>query len=131
MNSESIQPDYRVESAATPPSRFDRFRQLVLRDPTLFDRLCQASEPAAFVALVVRLSEDRGCGVVAQDVTCEMQAGATRLYRPDEAVCVADLAGWTPIGLSWEQGRARLDWCRLGHISFIDSFFDQTVERAL
>jgi hypothetical protein len=69
-----------VRDVATTRLRFDRFRQLVFSDPILFDRLRQASEPATFAALAVRLSEDRGCGVTTQDVTCELQPDGTRLY---------------------------------------------------
>jgi hypothetical protein len=39
--------------------------------------------------------------------------------------------GWFPVRVYWHDGRAMVDWCRLGELRFEDPFFDGTVQRAL
>jgi hypothetical protein len=39
--------------------------------------------------------------------------------------------GWFPIRVYWDEGRPKVDWCRLGELRLEDPFFEQTVLRAL
>lgn len=39
--------------------------------------------------------------------------------------------GWFPIRVYWQDGRAMVDWCRLGELRFDDPFFEGTVHRAM
>jgi hypothetical protein len=104
----------------------------VLRNPTLCDVLRQATELEAFSPLAVRLSEHIGRAPSQQwTVTQALQVTGKILYRKDDVVSIDDLAGWTPIRLHWEKGRATLDWCWLGDTRFDDPFFDQTTEKAV
>src|SRR5450432_3556401 len=40
-------------------------------------------------------------------------------------------AGWIPIRFYWQQGRPMVEWAQLDGLRFEESFFDQTIERAL
>ncbi len=44
---------------------------------------------------------------------------------------INQLAGWIPIRIYWRDGRPMVDWCHPGKERFVDSFFDQTIERCL
>jgi len=46
----------------------ERFRQIVLADRGLFDQLRQRADLDGFVAVVVRLGAERGCGFTEQEV---------------------------------------------------------------
>lgn len=37
--------------------------------------------------------------------------------------------GWTPIRISWRDGRPEVDWCHTEGIEFDDPFFEETVQR--
>jgi EAL domain-containing protein (putative c-di-GMP-specific phosphodiesterase class I) len=47
---------------------FERFRQIVLRDLSLQQRLREIAERPAFVQKIVELSAEYGCRVTAEDV---------------------------------------------------------------
>jgi hypothetical protein len=91
-----------ADSTMIPP-HFNRFRKLVLSDPTLFECLRKMSEPASFVSLAVQLGQTLGCSFAAEAVTRALQTCEAQLEQPDETACAA-LAGWTPIRLIWDQG---------------------------
>lgn len=38
---------------------------------------------------------------------------------------------WIPIRVDWKHSQPMVDWCRLGRLRFTESFFDQTINRAL
>lgn len=42
----------------------------------------------------------------------------------------AQMEGWIPARLYWQDERAFLDWCYLGDTRLTEPFFDQTIERA-
>src|SRR3989449_2650290 len=44
---------------------------------------------------------------------------------------LAQLDGWIPIRLYWNQEQPMVDWCYMGKDSFKHSFFSQTVEECL
>jgi predicted ribosomally synthesized peptide with nif11-like leader len=54
--------------------RFEQFRQLVLQETVLQERLRETSDREAFIKLVVRLGEERGYRFTAADVEAAMQA---------------------------------------------------------
>ena len=41
------------------------------------------------------------------------------------------LADYMPIRVHWEQGYPLVDWCHFGEARFVESFFDQTIEKRL
>ncbi len=64
------------EMAVAPPaeSEFDRFRELVLSDPSLQEELMRATERAEFISLAVRLGEEHGARFTTNDVDAAFQA---------------------------------------------------------
>lgn len=44
---------------------------------------------------------------------------------------VAQLRGWMPIRLYWQQSRPLLDWCYMGTRRFTEPFFEQTLDECL
>lgn len=64
------------EMAATPgaESGFERFRQIVLRDPSLQAELMQATDLTEFTSLAIRLGEQHRARFTAGDVDAAMQA---------------------------------------------------------
>jgi hypothetical protein len=59
---------------AVPDDDFQRFRQLVLDDPTLQAPLRQTADQEEFVAEVLRLGRERGFGFSRQDVSDAVNA---------------------------------------------------------
>ena len=53
---------------------FEQFRTLVLQDQSLQERLRATADRNTFLALVVRMGEERGFQFTAQDVDAAMQA---------------------------------------------------------
>lgn len=43
----------------------------------------------------------------------------------------ARLVGWTPVRVLWQDARPVVEWCHLGQLRFRESFFEQTIGRAL
>lgn len=43
----------------------------------------------------------------------------------------AQLAGWMPIRLHWQQGSPRMNWCYYGKERFVESFFEDSVAKRL
>lgn len=43
----------------------------------------------------------------------------------------AQLAGWMPIRLHWQQGAPRMNWCYFGKERFVESFFEDSVAKRL
>jgi hypothetical protein len=41
------------------------------------------------------------------------------------------LAGWTPVAVTWRDGRPLIRWCFTEGVQFTDPFFEQTIERCL
>jgi hypothetical protein len=64
------------EMVATPgaESDFERFRQIVLRDPSLQAQLMQTTDPTEFTSLVLGLGEQHGARFTAGDVDAAFQA---------------------------------------------------------
>jgi hypothetical protein len=64
------------EMAATPgvESDFDRFRRLVLRDPTLQAELMPVTDRSEFTSLAIRLGEQHGARFTTGDVDAAFQA---------------------------------------------------------
>src|ERR1700730_3460913 len=64
------------EMAATPgaESDFDRFRRLVLRDPSLQAELMRVTDRTEFTSLALRLGQQHGAGFTAGDVDAAFQA---------------------------------------------------------
>lgn len=54
---------------------WERFRQDVLADPTLQERLRATRDWAAFVALALQLGAERGCALSAADLERALQTG--------------------------------------------------------
>jgi hypothetical protein len=119
------------ESAVPEPSRFERFRRLVLGDRVFFESLRRISDRNAFVEAAIRLSEQENCPLSAEDMMHALQNAGQSPQNPEDPMSVTDLVGWTPIRFHWELGRASLDWCWLGDTPFTEPFFDQTIEKAL
>ena len=44
---------------------------------------------------------------------------------------VTQLTEWTPARIHWERGYPLVNWCYLGHERFVESFFEQTIEKRL
>jgi predicted ribosomally synthesized peptide with nif11-like leader len=53
---------------------FEQFRQLVLRDTVLQEQLRSTPEREAFIALVLRMGEERGYAFTVEDVEAAMRA---------------------------------------------------------
>lgn len=53
---------------------FEQFRQLVLQDNVLQERLRETVDRETFITLVVRLGEERGYGFTVEDVEAAMRA---------------------------------------------------------
>ena len=49
----------------------------------------------------------------------------------DRLADVAQLDGWIPVRLYWNDGLPAIDWCYLGARGFLESSFEQTVEACL
>lgn len=49
----------------------------------------------------------------------------------DQEISAAEFAGWFPIRTFQHEDQLMVDWCRLGSLRFTDSFFSESVERAL
>ncbi|MEP6819613.1 MAG: sulfotransferase [bacterium] len=49
----------------------------------------------------------------------------------DKLSDVNNVAGWLPIRIYWSEGQPMVDWCQPGKERFVDSFFDETIERCL
>ena len=64
------------EMAATPgvESEFERFRRLVLSDPSLQGELMQVTDRKEFTSLALRLGEQHGARFTAGDVDAAFQA---------------------------------------------------------
>jgi hypothetical protein len=67
--------DASSKASLTGPAEFDRFRQLVLDEPSLWEVLDEPSDQAEFVALSVRLGQARGFRFEAHDVREALTAG--------------------------------------------------------
>lgn len=53
---------------------FEQFRQIVLHDPALQERLRLTTDHASFVGLVVQAGEERGCHFTHADVEAALNA---------------------------------------------------------
>jgi len=51
--------------------------------------------------------------------------------KVDRLIDVAQLEGWIPARVSWQEGKPLVDWCYLGEHGFSESFFDQTLNRCI
>lgn len=60
---------------------FEKFRQLVLQDASLQQRLKCTPDRAAFIALTVRLGEESGCRFDAEDVEEALRAARRTWVR--------------------------------------------------
>lgn len=54
---------------------WERFRLIVLHDQTLQEQLRAAPDWPAFLALALRLAQERGCDIVAEDVESALREG--------------------------------------------------------
>jgi hypothetical protein len=57
-----------VEQTEETKASFERFRQLVLDDASLFEKLGQMRNKRAFITLTQQLGRERGCIFAAADV---------------------------------------------------------------
>ncbi len=61
--------------AKASSEQFDQFRQLVLADRQLHAQLRTTVNLDGFVSLAVRLSEERGCALTAEELRTAVQQG--------------------------------------------------------
>jgi gluconate kinase len=113
---------------ATSPviSDLERFRQLVLQEPLLQQRLSDVSERSAFVAQAQKLASQHG-----YEITLEELESAMWDRQPSaagEAGSEPPLTGWIPFRVGADDVHPVVDWCYLGRESFTDPFFEQTVQ---
>jgi hypothetical protein len=54
---------------------FEQFRQIVLHDPALQERLRETTDPRPFVDLVVRVGGERGCIFTPEEVEAALREG--------------------------------------------------------
>jgi len=65
--------ELKTASTFSSPEELERFRQLVLSDLTLQQRLRETADPESFVRLVVDTGHQRGCYFTAQDTEAALQ----------------------------------------------------------
>jgi aspartyl/asparaginyl beta-hydroxylase (cupin superfamily) len=65
--------DSKTDSTSSSPEALERFRQLVLSDLTLQQRLRETADPESFIRLVVDTGHKRGCHFTAQDASEALQ----------------------------------------------------------
>jgi hypothetical protein len=64
----------RIVSSTMSMESFEQFRQIVLKDTALQERLRMNADHRSFVNLVVRAGEERGCHFTPADVEAAMSA---------------------------------------------------------
>ncbi|MGB7924194.1 MAG: sulfotransferase [Pyrinomonadaceae bacterium] len=52
-------------------------------------------------------------------------------FKVDIKMEAAQLRGWMPVRLYWQQSRPMVDWCYLGTRRFTEPFFEQTIDECL
>ena len=114
----------------SPADPIEQFRTLMEADWSLQEKLCQADDPALFIALVVDRARDRGLRLDAKQVEA-----AIRANRPicaataDEGGAAWPPKGWLPVLAQWRDQNLHLDWIYLGPRRLSAAFFEETVVR--
>ena len=111
-------------------ANLEQFQHLVLRDTALQGRLRATSDRDEFLALVLRLSAERGCPLGAEEVRSALQS-PRHDNLPGSPANAAQLAGWIPIRIYWQQSRPVVEWCYVGRLGFTEPFFEQTISICL
>ncbi|HET9222191.1 MAG TPA: hypothetical protein VFO07_06795, partial [Roseiflexaceae bacterium] len=107
-----------------------QFQRLVLQDTTLQQPLRATAERESFVAQVLRLSAERGCPLAADEIDAALRSPKT-IDLPSAMPDVAQLDGWIPVRISWEQLRPIVEWRYVGDARFTEPFFEQTISACL
>lgn len=125
--------------ASTAP--FASFHRRVIAEPALFAQLEAAADADAFIPKALELAKSIGLGFDAECVRHALHAARRgwierNLPLPRGGASApaddgASLSGWTPLRVFPADGEVRIDWCRTGAERFTDSFFEQTIARAL
>jgi hypothetical protein len=120
-------------AAAISPDTLDRFRALVLADPTLQETLRCPDDPDRFVALVVQTAQTLGLALAPQAVHAAMRGPLPDMAAPDGRELretAPPPAGWIPVGGSWQHGRLHVRWSWFGAEPLRQSFFAGDVQRS-
>ena len=67
-----------MNKTAMSTESFEQFRQIVLQDVALQERLRATTDPRSFVDLLVRVGDERHCHFTPEDVQAAMRASRKR-----------------------------------------------------
>lgn len=107
------------------PSDMDAFRTHVLGDAALQEKLDASRDPAVFRTSVVRAARAAGL---------RFDAAAADASRRSNAVPPGEHwapEGWLPTGIVEDADGAWVDWARFGTRRLVESFYGDSVDRAL
>ncbi len=109
-----------------------QFRQLVLQDPVLQQRLQNTADREQFRALVLQLAHERGYDVALADMDHALRLPKhARFPQPGPPMEPAQLSSWVPIEVYWHHTQLMVDWCYMGNRRFTEPFFEQTINALL
>ena len=109
---------------------FERFRELVLGNLLLQERLRQTPNRESFAALAVLLGSQHGLRFTVDDVAAALRSARLSAAAPAvDAVSAAELTGWVPSRVDWQHDRPEVEWSYVGDTRFVEPFFEATIAR--
>ena len=121
-------------AAGDTRGELDRFRTLVLEDSSLQESLASIEDAAAFAEHVIAAAARRSIRLVADDLKSFVQndpIGLSRLTMVPLPAPPTPQKGWLPIQLSRAMDRFFVDWAYFGNRRLAESFFEDSIRRAL
>jgi hypothetical protein len=112
----------------------DRFREQVLADVALQEKLRQSDDADQFIVLAVATARDCGLHLDAEDVRAAMRGrlpGMGGLVDGPRRETPLPPKGWLPIGATWQQAQLYVQWTYFGEQRLREPFFEGSVQRCL
>jgi hypothetical protein len=111
----------------------DRFRALVMSDPTLAHALSQIENPDRFVEFVIREAGLHGIALKADAVRAQIHSDPLGLTRWFASPMMEDKwppRRWLPVNVSAQDGRIFVDWAYFGDRPLTDPFLEGSIRSA-
>ncbi len=109
-----------------------QFRQLVLQDLVLQQRLQNTPDREQFRVLVLQIAHERGYDVALADVDHALRLPKhERFPQPGQPIQPAQLSSWVPLDVYWHHAQLMVDWCYIGNHRFTEPFWNHTIAACL
>jgi hypothetical protein len=115
---------------ASPQSAIARFRQLLLADNFLAERLGEIEHPDVFIAAALAIASERRTALTADDLESALQRGAGQKPLAPEPLDCWPAQGWAPGRSARGCTQPAFDWFWPGRQSRFTSFYEDRVRCA-